>query len=288
MNLIKLLIISLALTFAVEGLAQRELSVLTWNTYMLPAIARKTKQVDRAKLIGEQINNSDHDVVCLQETFHKRARKKIIEALKNKYPFYKRANKNSLFKVSSGLMIFSKYPIVEHYFEKYKEKTSIERYAKKGLQRVIIELSPGEKIQVFNTHLQAKSNDKCKEVRKTQVLQIKNQILPNYPTIFCGDFNIHKNDKESYHHLKTNLNAKDGNFISETKITGGDPTNDLRHGRSANDKGKVIDYILEYQNDLIEVYDRETKKIVIDGQTLSDHNLVQAKIKIYEKKNSSR
>lgn len=288
MTFLRIFVFIFTLFLSFDNYAQEELSVITWNTYMLPAIARKTNQVERAKLIGEQLNQWDHDVVCLQEMFHKRARKKVIEALKEKYPYYKRANKNSLFKVSSGLVVFSKYPITDHYYEKYKEKTSIEKYAKKGLQRVIIELPNGQKIQVFNTHLQAKSNEECKEVRKTQVEQIKNNILPNFPTIFCGDFNIKKDDKESYRHLITTLGAQDGEFIGETKITGGDPTNELRHGRSSKDVGKIIDYILSYKNDLVKVLDRETKKIVINGQTLSDHNFVQAKIKINEKKDSSR
>lgn len=66
-------------------------------------------------------------------------------------------------------------------------------FARKGWQSVMIELAPGQKVAIYNTHHEAGSADEDQQARLEQVDQILSHIagLPDdMPIVFTGDFNL--------------------------------------------------------------------------------------------------
>src|SRR3954447_15278815 len=85
---IKIFMIALlAILISVPAPAQDTLKILTWNIQMLPNVTKGNSRATRAKAIVNQLNARDYDVVVFQELFHKRARRIVINGLKQKYPY---------------------------------------------------------------------------------------------------------------------------------------------------------------------------------------------------------
>src|SRR4051794_8059891 len=78
----------LAILISVPAPAQDTLKILTWNIQMLPNVTKGNSRATRAKAIVNQLNARDYNVVVFQELFHKRARRIVINGLKEKYPYH--------------------------------------------------------------------------------------------------------------------------------------------------------------------------------------------------------
>ena len=77
-----LVILFLVLFVQNETIAQRnaELSILSWNVFLRPAILNDG-QLDRVDSIVKYLENSNADILVLQEVFHKKARRKLTKQL---------------------------------------------------------------------------------------------------------------------------------------------------------------------------------------------------------------
>ncbi|MCF8059187.1 MAG: endonuclease/exonuclease/phosphatase family protein [Bacteriovoracaceae bacterium] len=99
------------------------------------------------------------------------------------------------YKGSNGLMLYSKYPILEERYIDFKEVSTLN---KRGALQAVIDIK-GKKVQVLCTHITADLSDTVPytgifadwEEENTEqmdrLLQTANQKL--YPTILLGDFN---------------------------------------------------------------------------------------------------
>lgn len=279
--MIKVLLISFTLIiFSFSILAQDTLRIATWNTFMLPSYAKRTKQKKRAKLIGNYFSNGEKaDIICFQEMFKKKCRKIITDSIKQFYPYHVKANKGRFLKTNSGLMIFSKYPIIASDFEEYSERCGIEKRATKGIQRVVIKTNNGDTLVVNNTHLQSSQHDLAKSVRLTQLNQIKKLNPQHDNIIYCGDFNIRKSDTNHYTEMKTQLLVTDDELASIEKCTGGCPENSwITRREKLKKKGETIDYIFKNSTSTIDVIDKHVFAPTKDGMAYSDHSLIIGKI----------
>jgi len=90
-----------------------KIKILSWNIYMLPSIVMVKGKADRAQAIGEVLRNSDYDVIVFQEAFQRRARKKILQQLKESFPYQTGPANQKLvsLKTNSGIWIFNNHPI---------------------------------------------------------------------------------------------------------------------------------------------------------------------------------
>ena len=100
---------------------ERRLSVLTWNVYLLPWIVPWKGQCKRARAIVDVVADLEYDVIVIQEAFHNRARKILIEGLLPTYPFQIEPGKGRFLKFNSGVFIISKIPLQLIDKIKYKE-----------------------------------------------------------------------------------------------------------------------------------------------------------------------
>jgi len=268
---------------------KEEYKILSWNIQMLPRLVVPVRRgpITRSRLIPEKIINDSIDIVVFQECFDIRARRILKRRLKKEYP-YKAGPANRMLPVlftNSGIVIYSKYPIIDkwQFPYKWKEKESHDKFARKGCLMVEIELPNQQHIQVLGTHLQAGGPDKIRHSQYKQLKSFtdKNQ-KENVPQIICGDFNTRKTDDVNYKTMISIIDAEDGEIQGDLCCTSDGLLNDMKTYNP--DDRKVIDYIFykgngiqpEYLKREVRQYQQRWNKKYKD---LSDHNAVLGTIK---------
>jgi endonuclease/exonuclease/phosphatase family metal-dependent hydrolase len=192
------ILFSLAISIAAEA---KDISVLTWNTFLVPRPFNFTKQEERADLMAERVRNLDHDIIFFQEAFIDAKRELIINELAPNYPYIAIPKKGQgIFQlVGAGLFIMSKYPMKILDQVVFEDCSGTDCFASKSAIIVEITLAHDKKIQMINTHLQGWDNV---DVRKKQLLQIKEMMKANailgIAQVLVGDLNIDGNSKPEY------------------------------------------------------------------------------------------
>ncbi len=266
------------LFIAAQLSAQDTIKIATWNVFLRPAILADG-QMDRVDHISSAILIMDADIICLQELFHVKSRAKLIDDLKFTYPHYVSPGRSGL-KQCSGLMLFSKYPVLFDTICYFKHKSGIDAIARKGIQLAKIKLEH-EEIVVVNTHLQAGNKFKKQQVRNQQYQKFAECCDDfrerNY--WMAGDFNT-CDDSTEFELLKNAVRGKEGHLSdSKEKHTSNFRDNDLCPTDSG--EAKRIDFIFSKNGS---DWDRITQMIyrpIADwrpkgGSFLSDHAWVES------------
>jgi endonuclease/exonuclease/phosphatase family metal-dependent hydrolase len=228
------------------GNDNRTFRVLSWNIYMLPRFIKNTGKLPRSKKIGELLVKESYDLLVFQEAFHGGARRRILKAVKEIYPYQiGPANRKKLsLKTNSGVWILSKTPITEIGKIKFTECYGFaDCQARKGALLVETEWN-GKLIQVLGTHIQAAGD---KELKLRQIKELSEKLVfPNQkkgvPQLLCGDFNLTNLDTIATKRMLENCRAEDCCLIGDinyTKDIGGN--NDME---PKNKTRKILDYIL--------------------------------------------
>jgi len=175
---------------------EHQIKVMSWNVFLRPGIL-SDGQMDRVSPIGSYLICSGADVIVLQEVFHRRARKRLLEELDDWYEYHTSLGPKSFFGVSSGVIIFSKHPIIEEKFVSYSKSKGADGLAKKGV--VLAKIRFGKQdIHVVGTHLQAGASSAAKSVQKSQLAELANAVNligDSSVVILAGDFNITPDEK---------------------------------------------------------------------------------------------
>ena len=201
-----LFVLIFALAFQSKG-QQTSIQVLSWNVFLRPSIMNDG-QMDRVPEIGHYLKNSGADVLVLQEVFHSRARRALKNQLKDIYPYQTKKGPVSWLGIPSGVVFFSKMPIVKEKVISFSFSKGADRLAKKGAILVTFEKN-GQEISILGTHLQAGSDLSRKKIRNAQINQISNlvnNIDSNKILIYAGDFNI-QNKSNMFAKLKNKLKS---------------------------------------------------------------------------------
>lgn len=290
------LIFSISLNSFAEGEAEKntpkEIKILSWNIFMLPGPFIKTNQKERAHHIAEKLIENDADIIVLQESFHKRARRIIKNKLKEIYPHNsgKQRKKHFIKYTNSGVLILSKHPLEKIKTKFYSKcKTSDCMASKAG---VLVEVNvEGDKIQIVGTHLQAWDEEEKQIVREYQCKEIsENLLLPHQKKgiaqFIVGDMNIDKKNNNRHKKMLDILDAEDGEIQAELNATCGTNKN-FFYKNSNKEEGKILDYILFRKNEsntdvkkrFVRIFKADWKK---NGENLdlSDHYAVEAVIEI--------
>jgi len=237
----------------------KEIRVLSWNIFQLPTSAKNVLQGPRIEPIAEAILEDDYDFVFLQEVFYKRSYKKLKKKLKERYPYSTGKPKRSLFTLAnSGLVIFSKYPLDQIKFKRFKGMKHADKLSSKGFLIARAKIKEGVYVNVATTHLQAKkSKAKYIKARKKNILQIEKQFLKNSkysenPLILGGDFNIRQDiPNDEYVFLEKTFSKYGGRTnrepSSERKFTSDSTSNGLiQFLFPEKKKQKRIDYFFAF------------------------------------------
>ena len=190
------------------------IKILTYNFFLRPPPV-KTNESDYK---NERLNDfllflPNFDIICFQEVFgafSDRKHRIIKEAKKNGYNYFLISKNPSFFSkyiCDGGLLLLSKYPIIENDWFPYFINISGDAVSKKGVLYAKIQI--GKRfLFLFNTHLQASYYDESYEsfnntvqTRTHQTEELINYIynkiliiqkseIENGKIILIGDFNI--------------------------------------------------------------------------------------------------
>lgn len=230
-----------------EELKQTSLKIMSYNVKMFPSIIADQKNTFRARLIAPKVLEQSPDVIVFQELFDS----EVTRIIKNGLPGYKHSSKVGagnfdlfdLKLMNGGVMIFSKFNIINEKETIFKEAAKDDKMASKGAMKIEIE-KDGIIINIIGTHIQSGNLDVHFDIKDTQFGQIKKISNENIATIILGDFNI---DTNRFNDRLDNI-LEDNNWgnLDDTM----DPTSNNNFlGGSSN----VLDHILFGKSDKFDI-----------------------------------
>jgi endonuclease/exonuclease/phosphatase family metal-dependent hydrolase len=269
--------------------APQRLRVLTLNVWGIP-IAQD--RAERMKAIGEQITALDPDIVALQEAFMPEDRDRILAYLApGKWPYSHYFTSGI---VGSGVMIISRYPVVDATFHRYRLGGRPERvweadyYAGKGIGLVRL-TTPAGLLDVYATHALAQyspdTSDEYAAHRATNMYEAARFVVAQSagnPVLLCGDLNT-RPDQPGYR-LVTVLGGLIDCFAQANP---GDPgiTYSPTNPYADNEPAQRIDYIFARHGTNLGFNIRTVKVALNDkpagnARAYSDHYGVLAELEL--------
>ncbi len=209
-----------------EILSRQKIKLLTYNFFLRPPpIKTNSDDYKEERLIDFLDYLPDFDIICFQEmfgTFHDRKKKMIKAAKENGYLYYLTSKSPSFFSkflIDGGLLLISRFPIIENKYINYDYGVMSDGLSQKGAIYAKIQIKDYY-LCLFFTHLQASYYDSGNSLWnftiETRTKQTEDLINFIYDTIYnldkndlgkcifivCGDFNIdaydYKNAREKY------------------------------------------------------------------------------------------
>ncbi|MBF0299267.1 MAG: sphingomyelin phosphodiesterase [Oligoflexia bacterium] len=170
-----------------------KLFVLTYNTYGI--FTQKTRDIQkRFSALPEAIDGlGGEDILIFNEAFKNKPRQKLVEKLKNKYPYITKVIDAPLNKklMNGGVFIASKWKIEKTDQLIYENCGFPDCFSAKGVQYIKI-IKKGYPYHIFATHI---NYDGHPEIRMKQLKELKNfvtskKIPKDEAVIIGGDLNI--------------------------------------------------------------------------------------------------
>ncbi|MEM8907991.1 MAG: endonuclease/exonuclease/phosphatase family protein [Bacteroidota bacterium] len=198
----------------------QSLHLLSLNTWGLPVRMIGHDQGKRFRNIPTALLEANPEIICLQECFSKRLRKKILTQLDSLYYITTdhlcQRKILGLLKTDcyGGLMTLSKYPVLHEEFFPFpifQKMTFSEKSGNKGFLISVLDLGE-QKLNIINTHLYS-GNSALAETQRMKQAQYFNQVLDNfllqhpYDCVLAGDLNVTHPDVPAF-------NAK----VSKSKV----------------------------------------------------------------------
>ena len=256
-NYLYILLIFSILPNELKAVENDTIKIVSWNIKMVPKAlglftksARK-KQKYRAPRIIQYLNNTNFDIVILQELFDQSITKKFSQDLSINYPYILSPIKEGFtVKITSGVMILSKYPyeLITHEIFNVSKKT--DNSAQKACSLIKVNIN-GKKILVGGTHLDSRNE----ESRILQSKLIKERIIAPFindtiPMFLAGDFNVNKTSA-SYDSLSRLFDLENYHLKDDRPYT-------FDEFNSWNEKGYKawVDFIFYQKTKKIEVLDQ--------------------------------
>ncbi len=170
-----------------------QLKIISYNIWDLPLWFVKDR-VSRIKKVAEYLAASGADIVCIQEAWAKANRPMIYEIMNKAGYMHASAKDVPMLVGNSGLITFSKYPIVSKKFTPFSRLSSsfVELFTAKGVLETEIKTPQGN-LTVFNIHLHMPAWFFGKTVRLRQLRKAVSVLgKDSGPAVLAGDFNEDK------------------------------------------------------------------------------------------------
>ena len=262
------------------------IKIVSWNIQMIPKIyapftklARKKQKVRTPKII-QYLNSTNFDIIVLQEVFDKSISNKFKNDLKIKYPYCLMPQKEDFtFKLSSGVMILSKYPLelIKHVVFDVSKKS--DKGAQKGCSLVKININ-NKAIFLAGTHLDSKNNNsRSLQYQITNDEILKPNLTDSIPLLIAGDFNTDFKSSQ-YDSMMTSFKLKNFELNDDRPYT-------FDEFNTWNAKGYKawIDFIFYQENKNIKVFNqyilRPVMKYKNTKMDLADHYQIVIEAVIY-------
>lgn len=197
---------------------RQHINLLSYNIFLRPPPVKNNEDDYKNERLADFIHKmKDYDIICLQEMFGSfNLRKQNLIKIAHKLGFFFHAEPPapsffSSFVVDGGLLILSRFPIVESEFLPFKYSVCSDSLSEKGVLFTKIKIKSSY-LNLITTHLQASYFDssefKWKMSIITRIEQMKelssyindliNEKRVNHEETFllCGDFNV------DFHHFE--------------------------------------------------------------------------------------
>ncbi len=301
-NMKSLLAFSFAVSLVLTPLSTvhaASLKVLTYNLWGAPFSAKKVRR--RFPKVAAKLETLDADIVSLEEVFDgcfiPNELKIILRG--SQFPYYARgAGPHGFPKcVDSGVLVLSKFPIVESAELKYKACAGADCFAKKGVLYVRITVPSVGDVDVYATHDNA--NDRNSKVRVSQMRQVVDFVDLHSgdgarPVVFMGDLNATSDSPEiEMLHNKLGLRDTHDEYVASHTVTqlerDGftiDPTRNRNVSQKPGELRERIDYIFIRDAHSSSVPSMVSSMNMVfqepgyRGRPLSDHFGVRSQIEI--------
>ncbi|WP_151193480.1 sphingomyelin phosphodiesterase [Cysteiniphilum sp. JM-1] len=229
------------------------LNVLTYNVQLNPFYfavgnTRMNMASERATIIPTKIQH--YDVVVAEELFDKAHREHFIAGMSKSYPYHYGPVYPSEVdpRLTSGVVIFSRWPIVQNDALIYSDCTGSDCGAHKAIQWVKIN-KKGKLYNIFGTHTQAWNDEKAIAARDRQFQQIYSFIqsrnIPNTePVLLAGDLNINwwEKDKVQYNRNIMPHVLQAAHWINQALVPYS--SDFIKNKMNTDDSREMLDYIL--------------------------------------------
>lgn len=196
--------------------------VINFNVWGLPVPIVWDANARYQELM-KQLRENSADFVLLSEVFSPKAK---IQLRSSDYPYEAQGMRSRGRLMGSGLRILSKHPILRKAILGYGVCKKDDCLARKGALLAVVKLPSGQKLNLLNTHLNARGGDL---IRQEQIEQM-NEFLqyfaePDAPIILAGDFNASPGSGTYQKVLNSwpvvdvwaSLNGMDGGYTYDTR-----------------------------------------------------------------------
>lgn len=171
------------------------LSIMSYNVKMFPSILFDFRNVFRAKEIIKRISNQRIEILVFQELFDDDVIKLFRHRLGRQGFQHTSKLKGNLLSgnlINSGVMIFSRFPIINEDSTIFKEEQGNDRLASKGAVKISIEKNRIP-IDIIGTHLQAGRKGEAFNIKTSQIRQFNEKLIREKLTFIVGDWNFNTN-----------------------------------------------------------------------------------------------
>lgn len=232
-------------------------SIVTYNIQKFPWALKSLGDQEISNII------KTHSIVLLQECFNE-----AYDSLETHYPDYHicRGNLKGINLMNSGLVIMSKFPIIDVKYKEYKEANpwTFDYFSEKGFLTATIKIGD-RTIKIVNTHLQSSDFYRYDKYALSQLEELLNHLenlkKDGDDYIVGGDFNIDINDINIIKEIKgINYPSKPTIYIN---LTTSHTSNKYKEGYGPF----IFDYFIISETIIM------NKPIVINSD-YSDHNPV--------------
>ena len=264
--------------------------MISFNAWALPVWLPKTDQNNRYKKIPGVLLKSEADIICVQEAFARKFRKRLLPTMEQDYFTYSdyKCNQRIVGPIKKdchgGLITFSKFPIIEEQFYPYPLYDAMrieERIGKKGFLLTTIKIER-DTAYIINTHLYAglkKYDEKHRMVQIKHMHTILSDLgIMDEQIYLLGDLNVRHPDisrerQEPFSQVYEYLSTTMGFMDTAPQLRYKDLTVDRDHNPYCGDKNgsQKLDYCL-FKTPKHRLISINHSEVVFKGaESVSDH-----------------
>ncbi|MBY0380157.1 MAG: endonuclease/exonuclease/phosphatase family protein [Burkholderiales bacterium] len=238
------------------------LATITYNIQAFPnyigAGLDLNKLDTRMDYLSKMARIKNYDVIVFEEAWDHATRDKLMQNLLKDYPYsYDPVPQNDhSVPLYSGLLVLSKYPIVNKKFIDYLDYQSLvdaDALSNKGAAYLKIN-KLGKNYNLIVTHTQAQNDNPAIQVRQEEFNLIKKYLVNdanlainhNEPLLLIGDLNTDFYTHDQFDYMKNTLDLNDTwikNTLYTNPIYSDDSQSNLMIDPSINEQG-LYDYII--------------------------------------------
>ncbi len=178
------------------------ITVKTHNLCAMPKFLSSCNNMCDPRTRVLELAGGEEDVLFFQEAFQACSVRILSDLLTKNYRHIVHTIAPNEWGLNSGLMIASKYKVLDVHFRPFNNCTGEDWLANKGFVRAAVDLGEGRTAVLYNVHGQSKPGKPFARIRQEQLqtmreaIKADNQGANHEAVILCGDFNLHNGESD--------------------------------------------------------------------------------------------